>query len=383
MNRHPIVVVLMLVLLLITMTGCWGREELNNVAIIHTVAVDKEKGNQIRLTIEISDLVSQSQTQGPIGLKGKPVFLTVTGESIFEAARKLRNSSSRYLIWGHANAFIISKELAQGGIKKYFDVLMRQRHFRNTMNVFIAEQRAADLLGTRIPQQAFISTGLKGLVEAQKSTANTKKMTQIQVSQTLINRYQEVTIPAIQMFKLPISNQKSIRTVGLFAFKGDKLHSYMDAGKTKSYLRAINEASGAVETLSCEKPTGKITFENTHNHSKMSSILKGKAPQLTIELFSDFNIVDVQCGTEITTTEIEKMEQRLNEKLKQQMQEFIVYMQKNNLDLLGIGELIHREHPQAWKTMKAKWEQTFPHVQFKIVVNSHIEHTSLLSMNAN
>ncbi|MED4582661.1 Ger(x)C family spore germination protein [Brevibacillus choshinensis] len=376
MKKYFLVLIMTLALPSLLM-GCWGRQELNTVAIIHTIAVDKGKNNHVRLTIEISELISQGQA--PIGLKGKPFYLTSEGETIFEAARDLRNSSSRYLIWGHANAIVFSQELAKKGIKKHIDVLMRLRHFRNTMNVFIADGRADDVFTASIPQQSFIAIGLSGLVDAQKSTANTLRITMIQVTQSLTNKYKALTIPAVQLFQHPHSNKKSLRTLGLYLFKDDKLHSFMDVEKTKAYVRSINEAQSAVETLSCGKKQERITFENVKNQTKIRSEIQGNQPRITLELFADFNIVDVQCGVKITTKQIEYWEKQLDLRLKQQVQDLIRYSQNHKIDLLGIGELIHREHPTVWKLLKKNWNQKYPHVPFQIVIKSRIEHSSLLS----
>lgn len=376
MRKHLRVLILTIVIPLM-LTGCWGREELNTVAIIHTIAVDKEKNKNIRMTVEISDLVSEAQ--GPIGLRGKPVYLTSVGESIFVAARNLRNSSSRYLIWGHANAIIFSKDLAKEGIIKHFDVLLRLRHFRNSMNVFISDGKAADIFRASIPQQSFISIGMRGLVDAQKSTANTQRITIIEVFQTLTNQYNELTIPALQQFKLPNNDKESLQTLGLYSFKKDKLLAYMDANLTKAYLRSINKAKSTVEILPCTKNPKYITFENVHNHSKIISNLQGGQPRITIELHPEFNIVGVQCEEKITPEQLVKWETQLNAKLKQENQHLIDFTKKNNVDLLGIGEVIHREHPKEWKKLKKNWQQIYPHIQFQIEVKSRIEHSNLIS----
>ncbi|MGD8189363.1 Ger(x)C family spore germination protein [Brevibacillus ginsengisoli] len=365
-------------MLTVLLTGCWGRQELNSVAIIHTIAVDQEKNNLVRLTVEISDLKSQSQG-GPAGLSGKSIYLTSTGHSIFEAARNLRNSSSRHLIWGHVNAIIFSKKMAQEGLRKNFDTLIRLRHFRNTMNVFIANGKASDIFRASIPQQSYISIGLRGLEEAQHSTANTRRVTLMQVGEALTNKYKTLTIPAVELFKLPKTSKESLRSLGVFTFKDDKLFSLMDVVKTKAYVRAINEAKSAVEILPCGTGNDYATFENVRNHTKITSKLQDNHPTITMEMLPEFDIVEVQCGEKITSNQLTKWEEQLNSRITLQNQDLIRYSQKNNLDLLGIGEVIHREHPQEWKNMKKNWRQIYPNLQIQIVVKSRIDHSNLSS----
>ncbi|NOU87015.1 Ger(x)C family spore germination protein [Paenibacillus sp. LMG 31460] len=367
---------MILIVMLATLTGCWGREELNEIAIIHTLTIDKEENNNIRVTVEISQTVPQGQA--PSGLRGNPVYLSEVGETLFDIARKLSATTSRTLIWGHISAIVFSKEVAKEGVQKHFDILTRLRHFRNMTNVYITDGKAKDILSAEVPLQKLTSIGLTGLIKAQKSNASTKRVTQMQVFQTLTNDYNDLTVPALHVYKHPITEKLNLRVGGMYVFAKDKLISYMDGEKTKSYLRAINESKEAEETLHSEEKKKSFSFENTHNSAKIIPNMQNGIPSVTIELHADFDVAEVQKETKIDPEQIEKWKVELNESLKEQMMAFISYTKKNKVDLIGIKEIVHRKYPKQWKDLEKDWNKIYPEIQFHVVVKSKIEHTFLL-----
>ncbi|MFD0693467.1 Ger(x)C family spore germination protein [Paenibacillus sp. GCM10027628] len=371
-----IISIMVLIVMLTTLTGCWGREELNEIALIHTIAIDKEDKNNIRVTIEISQTVPQGQS--PSGLRGKPVYLTEVGETLFEVARKLSANTTRNLIWGHISGIAFSKEVAKEGLKKHFDILTRLRHFRNMTNVYITDGNAKDIFSAVVPQQELTSIGVTGLLKAQNSSGSTKRVTQMQVFQNLTNDYNDLTIPALHVYKHPITEKSYLRVGGMYVFAKDKLISFMDSEKTKSYLRAINEAKEAEEPLHSEEKNKSYSFENTHTSAKVIPNLQNGIPSVTIELLASFDVAEVQKETKIDPEQIEKWKDQLNESLKDQMMDFIAYTKKNKVDLVGIKEIVHRNYPKQWKKLEKDWDKIYPEIPFQIVVKSNIEHTFLL-----
>ncbi|BAU28391.1 Ger(x)C family germination protein [Aneurinibacillus soli] len=357
------------------LTGCWGREELNEVAVIQTVAIDKEGKDNIRITIEISGVASKGQT--PTGLSAKPIYLTETGKSIFEVARKMSNKTTRTLFWGHVSSIVFSKEMAKSGLKKHFDILTRLRQFRNLTNIFIMDGNASDIFKVTFPQESLTSSGLNGLLKAQNSEASTKKVTLMQVFQTLTNDYNDLAIPSLHVYKNPQTQKLNLRVGGMYVFAKDKQIAYMDAEKTKSYLRAINEGKETVEILPLGKKSRYVSFENVRNSANVMTLLQNGMPSVTIELNAKFDVTEVQKEMQISPEQIEKWENQLNALLSKQMEAFISYTKKNKVDLIGIKEMVHRKYPKQWKELKKDWYKIYPDIPFQIVVKSKIEHNFL------
>ncbi|QED48225.1 Ger(x)C family spore germination protein [Cytobacillus dafuensis] len=359
----------------IVLTGCWGHQEINEVILVQTTGIDKGKNNKVKLTIEFLKITGSSQ--GPSGLMGKKLYLSQDGDTLFEAARKLREKSSRSVFWGHSSVIIFGKDVAEEGLKKQVDILYRQRHFRQSALIFVASGSAEEIIKSKVVQENLVSTSLKGLMKSQNLTSTIKKTTLQTVYSDLVNEYRELTIPAI--FINSKTEKGLLKTTGLYGFRNDRLVSFIDASFTKQYLRLINEAKSAVETLNEGK--GKfITFENLNSHTNIEPSLSQGKPAISIEIFANFNIADVHGDfNEITPAKIASWEKKLNQKIKKEVEEFLDYTKTENLDLIGIGESIHRKYPERWKKINKDWKNLYPKLDYSIEVKSSINHTYLLN----
>ncbi len=90
----------------VLLTGCWDNKELNQLAIIVGAAIDKEKNNKIKLTVQV--FIPQSQSGGQQSSSGKAQveIKSAVGTNLADAASNLQREYSRKLFWGHCKTYI-------------------------------------------------------------------------------------------------------------------------------------------------------------------------------------------------------------------------------------------------------------------------------------
>ncbi|MNI50155.1 Spore germination protein B3 precursor [compost metagenome] len=313
-------------------------------------------------------------------MQNQTFFMSSEGKSLFDAGRLMRSKSDRELLWGHTSVILISQALAKDGIEKHIDAIRRIRQFRNSTLMYVTEDKASDVLQTSTPLTSITAQLLRGLTIGGEDTALTHEVKLIDVYQEMVNHFRDFNIPAIQIIKDPIMNGKQLlQAKGLYTFRGDRLAGLMDAQETKGFLRAFGKVEGALETLPCG--TAKtITFENIRNKSRIKPQLDSNQKPITrIEIYADLNITSMQCSNiEVTPQTIAEWEKQLNHDIAEEVQGFIRYSQDHQVDLLGIGEMIHRKHPKHWKQMKKNWSEIYPSSQFNVEVHSRIDHTNFI-----
>jgi hypothetical protein len=153
----------------------------------------------------------------------------------------------------------------------------------------------------------------------------------------------------------------------------------MQAAETKGFLRASNQMTGSVEAIGCG--SGKnITFENISSKGTIRASFASKSePLVNIDIHADLNITSMPCSElEINPKSIHEWEIRLNETIAEEVREFIRYSQKHKVDLLGIGERLHRNHPKQWRSLKESWEERYGSVRFEVTVHSRIDHSNFI-----
>lgn len=360
----------------LAITGCKGSMELNELHIVHSVAIDQGEDGGVRVTAEIAKLSTGGQQ--PKGMQESTFYLTSEGSSLFEAARLMRAKSDRTLLWGHTTAIIFSTDLARGGIGKQIDDIRRLRQFRNSTLMYAMEGKAYQALKVSMPNLSISSQALRGLSEGGESTALTEQTTLIDVYQELINGYKDISLPSVEVVKDQVDNKlKLLQTKGLYAFKGDHLIALMHASETKGYLRAAAQMSGSIEAVACDAKH-KITFENINNRSEIEVDLnKQQIPEVSIEIYADLDLVSVQCDkVKVDPGTIEGWEKEINHSITEDLERYIRFSQKHKVDLLGIGEMIHRKHPKQWRKMKKNWDDIYSGAKFTLKAHGRIDHTN-------
>lgn len=126
--RKPITMACLFLLLLVVLTGCWNRRELNELAIAVAMGVDK-KDNDYLVSIQIVNPGAVAAQRA--GTDTAPVITYSTqGTSIFEALRRTTTKSPRKIYLSHMQVIVLGKEVAEEGIAKVLDFLSRDHEFR-------------------------------------------------------------------------------------------------------------------------------------------------------------------------------------------------------------------------------------------------------------
>ncbi|MFC4304820.1 Ger(x)C family spore germination protein [Cohnella boryungensis] len=359
-------------------SGCKGNVELNELHIVHAVAVDVGKKGGVRVSAEISELTTGGQQ--PKGMQNRTFLLTGEGKTLFEAARYILDKSDRTLLWGQTSVIIISKAAASRDFDKQIESIRRFRQFRNTTMLFMIDGTASEVLEVAMPNSAISGQALRGLSEGGESTALTTQTTLLDIYRDQINKYRDILVPSVNISKKERGAKSwMLQTVGFFAFSDNKLAGYMGVKESKGYMRAANLMRGAVEEVACGGASSRtVTFENTISKSRITAKLdKDGAPVAHIEIDADLNLVGIPCeDTDVTPGDIADWEKRLNAEIESEVEDFLAASQRRKTDLLGIGENLHRRHPKQWSRVKERWAELYPTCRFTVRVRTRIDHTN-------
>lgn len=101
--------------LVVFTTGCWNRRELNELAVVLAVGIDKVD-DQYEVTVQV---VAPSQmSRNRIGDRAPVVVYSTKALTLFEALRDITTKSSRKLYIAHIHLILFNENVARGGIKR-------------------------------------------------------------------------------------------------------------------------------------------------------------------------------------------------------------------------------------------------------------------------
>lgn len=137
-----LLIILLIILLMMALTlnsfGCWNYREVESLAIVSGMAVDKaENRKDFLITIETVQIQGGKET--PI----KSLRIESTGKTVFDAVRHAIKISAKRLYWPHSEVVIISQEVAREGIISVVDWVNRSSELRLTLNILVSKEKTA------------------------------------------------------------------------------------------------------------------------------------------------------------------------------------------------------------------------------------------------
>ncbi|MCZ8514018.1 Ger(x)C family spore germination protein [Paenibacillus filicis] len=374
-------------LFLCAVTGCWSRTELNDIAITLAIGLDK-KGDQYMISTQMVNPSEVAAKKGGGG-KGAPVVtFSETGDTVFEAFRKITTKAPRRLYFSHLRMLIISEPLAKEGIAKALDLLLRNHEFRSDFYIVIARGLSAQkvLEIYTMPQELIPANNIyKTLQHSSKSWATAGKVTLDELINDITAEGKHPALTGIDVLDDPSGEQAGtqknaasikpisvLRVSGLAVFYKDRLKGWLNEQESKAYNYIKGNVKNTVDTVACPKG-GKLSVEVIRTKSEIIGKIPNGKPEVSVELYVEGNVADVECNIDLTQTDtIDELEKRMETEIKDHMKAAIHKAQKTyRSDIFGFGEAIHRADPKVWNRLKDHWVQEF--VDLPVNLRIHVK----------
>ncbi|MGM0880392.1 MAG: Ger(x)C family spore germination protein [Bacillota bacterium] len=377
-------------LLLFPLSGCWNRRELNELGISVGIGIDKaEKGYRVSVQVVNPGEVAAAKTSG----NRTPVTLyEATGDTIFEAIRKMTTISPRVIYLAHLRVLVFGESLAREGIENPLDHFSRDHEIRTDFFIVIAKgSTAKDVLKVLTPIEKLPANKLYlSLVASQKVWAPTATVTLDELMTDIISEGKSPVLTAVKVTGGSKGQSQSnvekidppgrLRYTGLAVFKKDKLIGWLDEKESKGYSYIRNKVTNTVGTLGCPEG-GKIAVEVMKSKTKIKGKVNNGKPQIDIEVRLEENVGEVECEIDLTKRKtIEDLEKSAEKKVASIMLDAIHTVQKKfKVDIFGFGEEIHRADPAAWKRLKQNWDEQFTHLDINVKTDVQIRRIGTVS----
>ena len=369
--------ILIIIIILFLLCGCGNYRELNNIAIVTGVAIDKVDDNY-----ELSILIANSpktQTSSKEGEAQTTVY-TAKGKTISKAFQNLDYKSPKTLYLGHINVVIISEKIGKEGFLNSADYLLR--HYESRKRFFLMQakdDKPKDILKIVSPLESFPSQSIATLLKSNKDVQSIVETVDYStfVSRILEKGYDPM-LPAITISgnKKKGSTNKNIESTepnaylrldSIAIYKNDKFKAY-EKFKYSQNVSIINNNVTELKTT--------FTYKNKEigfNVDKIKSKINIKNPNtIKINIKGQGYITEIDSKINIENEKtIKKMQKKLNKEIKKTILKTIHKMQQEyKSDVFGFGNKIYKKYPQKWQKIEKKWnEKYFPNLNINVDVN--------------
>jgi spore germination protein KC len=385
-----IVIIFLIIELLLLITGCWGKTELNEIGIVTATGVDLEPNGDIRIT------VLSVQPEGVIvtaGFRSSTWIGSAVGKDLLDAGKNLRGVAVKRLSWLHNKLIIIGHDVAVSKMKDVIDFLTRNREIRLSSYIIVAEGRAFDLLQAPADIQRDLPTEILGTVRntdewSKTYVANTREflMSYAEHCGDIVTGRITAKKESMLTFSAPKEEYEKFTLIGdkipivfidgCALFKGGEMLGWLDPDQTKGYLWITGKLKpGSVITLGEGKT---LAMEDAASSTKVTMDVDGNNITALVKVDVRGTLVEQTDNENIRSENtIKKVENDFNDAIKAEMEDAVKKIQKEyNTDVFLFGSLLNKQNPDEWKKVEKDWENcAFSKVKVEYDVKTTIERT--------
>jgi spore germination protein KC len=379
--------IILLLLCMSLLSGCWDNKELNKVAVVMGVGIDKTKDNQYKITAQVIKPSSKGDGGSTSGGGSEiPTWsLSAKGKTTLDAIHNLNRISPRRLYFAHMQLLIIGEELAKSGVSDVLTWFQRDRDSRSGTLIIMTKGRAEDLLNHKIELGNIPSKAMSNLLRSSDLRQLAARKT------TLRDFISELVTPGIDPSVDVITPQKirgKIETYhldGVGIFKNDKFMGYISSENSLAEEFVFNKFKNGVLTVRCPNKAQKkyLSFLVTDFESKAKPSLTNDQVTYNIKIFMEGDLSDQTCTEDLLKPKIKKqVEKEITNHVKNMIYKTFADSSELKVDLYGIGRDVRRYYPAYWRKNAEKWDTILPTVKLNMKVSTHIRRFGL-TMNPN
>ncbi|MBP1994688.1 Ger(x)C family spore germination protein [Paenibacillus eucommiae] len=363
------------------LTGCWDLVEVNRLAIINFVGLDRNPDNG-KFTVYYQVInpagVAAQKTSGI----NSPIYTyRIEANTSAGATDKMSDIIPRQPFFDHYQAMIVTERTARAGMKEILEFLEKQPDRRATVYLFVTNDPLPDIMKTYIPLERLPGRAVRSITESEsKQSGRVGKQTRVK---DLVENMESATVTVLPLIRLSgkampttgryeeiDANQGNIVLQGGAVFKQDRMVGKLTLAEMPWFYLLNGQIGVFYQTLIVDKAHVGVRVTKTLVRKQLSMI--SGSPTLKINIESKLRIVENTQDEKLTVQNLEEIKAQYNRHISEKAYEFYEEAKRNEWDLLGIEQQIMRKRGDQWKEAKKDkdiWQQT----ELDLTVNCTIE----------
>ncbi|WP_166244941.1 Ger(x)C family spore germination protein [Paenibacillus turpanensis] len=379
-------------LILLLLSGCTGKREINELALVLAVGIDPgTKPGQVRVTAQvIRPADARGQSGSPSGGTGEPAWTMISeGRSLFEAMRNLARFSSRRVFWAHNKVIIINEEVAKQGVTDIIDFFTRNHELRMRTWVVSTPEKTSELIALQSGLEVVSGDTIDRLFRFSEIVAEAPRSDMRTFASAYLSKSTHPVLARLKTKDRAVSGkkpgefgtEKQIELSGTSIFKRDKMVGMLTPKESRAMLWFTGNVDSAVYELGCPgEPKAPVSLELKEGDFKVTPQYRNGRPEFQVKLDTQLNMVELGCPTPLSNEEImDFLEKQVVAEIEDEMDSMIEKAQKKyRVDFLELGKVFENKFPYEWKTLGEDWEEVFPEAKITVEVQASITSPVLL-----
>lgn len=344
---------ILLILFIFLLSGCYNYKELNKIAIVSSIAIDK-KDNEYLVSAQVMNVKNDKESDN-----SNVIVYSEKGKSIEEAIRKMTNESSRELYGGHISKLVVSEEIAREGIINIIDMFQRLTEIKDEFTITISKNIEANkVIKIATSPEEVPADYVKYAV---KSSDIDAALTHSSKLDEFISYYLKDGIdPVVSVIEVKNYKEKSNTTENTKETSQDTkiiinniavthngvLEKFLDEDETIGYNFVRNKVNKVLIPIKCDdKHYASISIIGSKTKNKVKKI--GNKYKINIDVKSNGMITEYNCSSDLTSNKVIKdLGKKTESKIKKYINKVIDTGKNTKSEFLGFKRTIYLDYPE-------------------------------------
>lgn len=334
-------------------SGCYNYKEINEMAIVSSIGIDKDDDNYVVSAQIMNSKESEDSEDSQITVYSKK------GKTIHEALRNLTLESPRKLYGNHLSKIVLSEEVAKEGIENILDLFIRVTEVRNEFIITIVKKdKASDVLKVLTSTETIPAEYVKLSLKTADLNSGLSYTTKLEEFLSLY--YKKGVDPVVPVLSIEKKAKKGTTTDNvtttspiskividsLAVTNNGKFEKYLDSNEIIGYNYLRNQIKKMIIPVKCDDNYySSIAVEK----NKTKTNIKKENGKYVV--YYDVNvegiITEYNCDKELTDTKtITDLEKKTENKIKYYIESALKKQKETKGKFLGIERLIYLDYPK-------------------------------------
>lgn len=397
-NKRLILLLLLLMFINITFSGCWNRREVQQLSIATGFGIDMVEvagTPQFRLSVlalQTAEMATSGNTtqMGTPSSPGTARVISSYGDTIYDALRNWNLRCSRQLFLGHAWILVLGNSITSEGLGQVLDFLNRHKDIRFRTMVVAYEGSAQEALQAKPEFENIASLEIQQLIlQNGPRVSKIETVDVFQLTYDLLTSGRELVLPRLQLITPPEDHSQSPPAKGMPSSENGPQNKVVEVTGSVVYRNYQ-----PVGTLNVDETQGMLFIKNQFKTGiipinifgqNYSILLRNASSKINLQYDQDRPIINVKVkgtGTiqeggskidEITPERIEQYEEALNQAVIRRCNDAVSKSQQLRADVFCFGDKLHRKDPKLWKEISDQWDEIYPGIEVNVSADFQIE----------
>ncbi|MFK3939550.1 Ger(x)C family spore germination protein [Alkalihalobacillus sp. NPDC078783] len=367
--------IVIIILSLFFLSGCWDEQLLKDVALINSQAIDYNSENDtVKLTIA---LVSGNSNEK---VPTNTTIVSAEGKSIRDSRTELDKKVGSELFASKNQVTMFSRELAEKDIYAALDGNYRSPLSALTARLAVIEGEAESILHAETENKPLISDYLRDLLISAEDTGAIPSVNLQNTLTTLYDDGQDIVMPRLKT----VEQKAGAKIVGTALFSDRQMTGELNSEESILLLLLSNNKKGAhrmtrkVQTDEVDPLYDYVTVdvENMKRNLRVSKNELGDF-EVQIDLVLKMNANEYPGDDLYKRHVIKRLNTQLSEELTKEANIVLTKIKEANCDYLAIGRKVNAFYYSDWQNYK--WKDVYPTIEMKANVDVEIIYHGIIN----